>query len=172
MTKEVREDSEVDSLKELRKQLLALLNGGNAHADLDSVVKDFPAKLQGITPEGLPYSAWQLLEHIRITQEDILRFSRNYDSTYESPKWPEEYWPKGAEPPNDAAWNESVRKVKSDLTEFIGLLTDSSSDLFTPFAWGDGQNLLREALVIADHAAYHLGEMLVVRRLLGAWKKS
>ena len=156
---------------ELRKQLIALLGGGNAHANFDDVVKNFPPKLRSVVPEGLPYSAWQLLEHLRIAQEDILRFSTNYNGKYKSPKWPEGYWPKQAKPPAGDAWNISVKKIRVDLKTFKQLIQDKNSDLFTPFACGDGQNLLREALLIADHNAYHLGEMLVLRRLLGAWKK-
>jgi hypothetical protein len=156
---------------ELRKQLIALLDGGNAHASFDDVVKNFPPKLRGVVPEGLPYSGWQLLEHLRIAQEDVVCFSMNYNGKYKSPKWPEAYWPKQAKPPAGDAWNASVKKIREDLKTFKKLIQDKNSDLFTPFAWGDGQNLLREALIIADHSAYHLGEMLVLRRLLGAWKK-
>ena len=159
------------NVAELRKQLIALLDGGQAHASFGDVVKNFPAELQGVVPEGLPYSAWQLLEHLRLAQEDILLFSKNYDGKYESPKWPEGYWPKQAQPPTDDAWNASVKRVEEDLKAFKDLIEDENGDLFAPFAWGEGQNLLREALLIADHNAYHLGEMLVVRRLLGAWNK-
>jgi hypothetical protein len=155
---------------ELQKQLLALLKGGNAHAGFDEVVKDFPAEKRGVKPAGLPYSAWQLLEHIRIAQHDIVRFSKNHDGNYESPKWPDGYWPKSPDPPNDHAWNESIRQIKADEKEFAELLADPNSDLEQPFPWGEGQNLLREALLIADHNAYHLGEIVAVRRILGIWK--
>ena len=155
--------------QELHKQLLALLKGGNAHVDFDNAVKDFPAEKRGVKPAGLPYSAWQLLEHIRIAQEDILHFSKNHDGKYKSPNWPDDYWPKSPDPPNAKAWDESIRQVKHDLKEFEKLVQDPKADLTTPFPWGDGQNLLRQALLIADHNAYHLGELVAVRRILGIW---
>jgi hypothetical protein len=155
---------------ELRQQLKALLDGGQAHATFDQAVKDMPAKLQGVVPEGLPYSAWQLLEHIRIAQRDILEFSRNHDGSYRELKWPEEYWPKDPEPPNTQAWHKSVEQIREDRRTFEKFI-DSVDDmnLIKPFPWGKGQNLLHEALLIADHEAYHVGELVMVRRLLGAW---
>lgn len=156
----------------LRKQLQALLDGGQAHATFDDAVKNFPAKLSGAVPEGLPYSAWQILEHIRIAQRDILDFSKNSDGSYKPRKWPEDYWPKNPEPPSAAVWEGSIQQVREDRKAFEMLLKSADdAALVTPFAWGDGQSLLREALLIADHAAYHIGEMIVIRRLLGAWKK-
>lgn len=154
---------------ELEKQLVDLLKGGNAHANFDDVVKDFPADRRGVKPAGMPYSGWQLLEHIRIAQHDILRFSKNHDGKYHSPKWPESYWPESPEPPNEKAWSESIRHIKADLKEFEELLKDHKNDLAAPFPWGDGQNLLRQALLIADHNAYHLGEIVALRRVLGIW---
>jgi hypothetical protein len=155
---------------EIQKQILAFLKGGNAHATLDEAVKDFPVDKRGKKPNGLPYSAWQLLEHIRIAQHDILRFSKNYDGKYQSPKWPEGYWPESPEPPSEKAWTDSIHQIKADLKEFEDLLKDPKSNLTETFPWGDGQNLLREALLIADHSAYHLGEIVAVRRMLSAWK--
>jgi uncharacterized damage-inducible protein DinB len=156
---------------ELRVQLKALLNGGQAHTPFDEAIKDLPVKLHGEVPKGLPYSAWQLLEHIRIAQRDILDFSRNEDGSYRPRKWPEEYWPRDPEPPNADAWKHSVRQIREDRAAFEKLIEAADdTDLIEPFAWGDGQNLLREALLIADHEAYHVGEMVVLRRLLGAWK--
>ncbi len=155
---------------ELHKQLLALLKGGNAHAGLDEVVKDFPADKRGVKPHGMPYSAWQLLEHLRIAQHDILRFSKNHDGQYRSPKWPDDYWPESAEPPDHHAWERTIKQIKADQKEFEELLADPKVKLDEPFAWGDGQNLLREALLIADHNAYHLGEIVALRRALGAWR--
>lgn len=156
---------------ELRQQLKALLDGGQAHATFDQAVKDMPAKLQGVLHEGLPYSAWQLLEHMRLAQRDILDFSRNDDGSYRQLKWPDEYWPKDPDPPNAQAWNKSVEQIREDRKAFETLI-DSADDpnLIKPFAWGKGQNLLREALLIADHEAYHVGELVLLRRLLGAWK--
>ena len=156
---------------ELRKQLLALLKGENAHASFDEVIKDFPAEKRGVKPAGLPYSAWQLLEHIRIAQHDILRFCKNYDGNYHSPKWPEGYWPKSPDPPSEKAWDNSISQINADRKEFEELINDSKNDLDKAFAWGDGQNLLREALLIADHMAYHLGEIVTVRRILGVWQR-
>jgi hypothetical protein len=156
---------------ELRQQLKALLDGGQAHATFEQAVKDMPAKLQGVVPEGLPYSAWKLLEHIRITQRDILDFSRNDTGSYRELKWPDEYWPKNPEPPDADAWHKSIEQIREDRQAFeklIDLVDDPN--LIKPFAWGKGQNLLREALLIADHEAYHLGELVLLRRLLGAWK--
>ena len=170
MAKRVRSESELG--KALRKQLQALLHGGQAHATFDETVKDFPAELRGVVPDGLPYSAWQILEHIRITQRDILDFSRNTDGSYKELKWPEEYWPKSAEPESEAAWEQSIAQVRGDRAAFETLLQSvDDAELVEPFAWGAGQSLLREALLIADHDAYHVAEMVVVRRLLGAWKK-
>jgi DinB superfamily len=156
---------------ELRQQLKALLDGGQAHATFDQAVKDLPAKLQGVVPEGLPYSAWQLLEHIRLAQRDILDFSRNDDGSYRELKWPDEYWPKNPAPPSAQAWQKSVERIREDRKAFEKLI-DSADEpsLIKPFPWGKGQNLLREALLIADHEAYHVGELVLLRRLLGAWK--
>jgi hypothetical protein len=155
----------------LRTQLKALLDGGQAHATFDDAVKDLPAKLQGIVVDDLPYSAWQILEHIRLAQRDILDFSRNHDGSYNPLKWPDDYWPRSPEPPDDSAWENAVRSIREDRRAFEALL-DAASDaeLAQPFPWGDGQTLLRQALLLADHEAYHLGELIVIRRLLGAWK--
>jgi hypothetical protein len=156
---------------ELRKQLKALLDGGQAHAKLEDAVKDLPAKLRGTVADGLPYSAWQLLEHIRLAQRDILDFSRNEDGSYQPMKWPGDYWPKNPEPPNAGAWQASLKQIRADRAAFEKLIeSGDDADLIEPFAWGSGQNLLREAFLTADHEAYHVGELLVLRRLLGAWK--
>jgi uncharacterized damage-inducible protein DinB len=152
----------------LIKNLKELLIGGHAHATFEQAVKELPAELRGQVPEGMPYSIWQLVEHIRIAQLDILEFSRNAD--YRSPKWPEGYWPKEHAPKNAAAWEESIGQIASDRKAFIGLLEAPDADLFTPFPHGSGQNLLREAMLIADHTSYHTGEIIVLRRLMGAWK--
>jgi hypothetical protein len=162
---------EKSGLDETIKQLIALLQGGQAHASLDDAVKDFPVELRGKVPNGLPYSAWQLLEHLRITQLDILNFSAPPTGGYQPIEWPADYWPKSAEPPSAHAWDHTVTAIHSDLKKFEALLTKQDADLFKPFRWGDGQNLLREALLIADHNSYHLGEIVMLRRLLGAWHK-
>jgi hypothetical protein len=160
-----------DAQAPLRKQLIDLLHGGQAHATFDDAVKDLPAKLRGTVPPNLPYSAWQLLEHLRISQRDILNFSAPPTGGYHPIQWPEDYWPKSPEPSTPHAWDQSIATIHSDLKHFIALIEDPKADLYKPFRWGDGQNLLREALLVADHAAYHLGELIVLRRLLGAWPK-
>ena len=154
--------------KSLREHVVQLLNGGSAHADFDSAVKGLPAELRGKRPKGLPYSPWELLEHLRIAQWDILEFSRN--GHHESPKWPEGYWPKSPAPPSAAAWTKSVKAFRSDLDAMCALVSDSSVDLFARIPGGDGQTVLREALLVADHNAYHTGQLVLARRLLGAWK--
>jgi hypothetical protein len=156
--------------KALREHVLYLLDGGGAHAKFDEVVADIPPKLLAQKPAGLPHSLWRLLEHLRIAQGDILEFSRN--PKYVPPKWPEGYWPKTEGPPSPAAWNASVKKFRQDLKSMQELVKDSKTDLFAKIPWGDGQTVLREALLLADHNAYHLGQMLDVRRLLGAWPES
>jgi uncharacterized damage-inducible protein DinB len=156
--------------KALREHVLYLLDGGGAHAKFDDVVADIPPKLLAQKPAGLPHSLWRLLEHLRIAQGDILEFSRN--PKYVPPKWPEGYWPKTEGPPSPAAWNASVKKFRQDLKAMQDLVKDSKTDLFAKISWGDGQTVLREALLLADHNAYHLGQMLDVRRLLGAWPES
>ncbi len=160
-----------DELAPLREQLADLLQKGHAHSTFDEAIKGFPADLRGTVPPNLPYSAWQLLEHLRITQRDILDFSAPPTGGYHPIEWPDGYWPKSPQPPSAHAWDESIAAIHRDLKTFIALIEKPSSDLYKPFRWGDGQNLLREALLIADHNAYHLGELIVIRRLLGAWHK-
>ncbi len=152
----------------LRQELIAALKGGNAHARFEEVVEDFPARLRG-EKAGLPYSAWQLLEHIRLAQDDILRFCNNKDGSYREMSFPDDYWPKAAVPPGAHAWEQSIASVLSDREAMIHLVGDARHNLAAPFAWGDGQNLLREAILIVDHTVYHVGEMLALRRLLGIW---
>ena len=157
--------------KALESELVALLEGGHAHATFDDAVKGFPAELRGKVPKGLPYSGWQIVEHLRIAQRDMLDFSRNEDGSYKDKKWPDAYWPKEAEPPTGKAWQKSIDAIHADRKAFVKLLKEADkSALVKPFAWGSGQSLLKEALQMADHNAYHVGELIVVRRLLGAWK--
>ena len=155
--------------KALREQVIYLLEGGGAHAKFEEVVAGIPPKLLGQKPSGLPHSLWMLLEHLRIAQGDILEFSRN--AKHVSPGWPEGYWPKTNAPPSSAAWNTSVKKFRRDRKAMQELVKDPKTDLFARIPWGDGQTVLREALLVADHNAYHLGQMLDARRLLGAWPK-
>ena len=154
---------------ELIKQLLALLKGGQAHVDLETAIKDFPAEHYATVPTNLPYSAWQILEHLRITQRDILEFSAPPTGGYKHIAWPDDYWPKSPTPPDAHSWNNTVAAIRADQMQFEALLTKPNADLYKPFRWGEGQNLLREALLIADHNAYHLGELIVIRRFLGIW---
>jgi len=154
--------------KSLRQHLLDLLNGGHAHAKFDDIVKDLPPKLRGTRPANFPHSPWMLLEHLRLAQWDILDFSRN--PKYVARKWPEGYWPKTEAPPTATAWNKSVQQFRRDLKTIQVLVANPKTDLFARIPWGDGQTILREVLLVADHNAYHLGQMLDVRRLLGAWQ--
>lgn len=156
----------MDQHQFLIDELIKLLEGGSAHAGLNDALNDLPKELRGAKPDRLPYSIWQLLEHIRIAQWDMLEFSKH--ERHISPKWPEGYWVSGAEPANDAEWERSVRQVDEDREEFIALL--KSEDIYTRIPYGDGQTILREALQIADHNAYHIAEIIIIRRLLGAWK--
>jgi DinB family protein len=157
-----------DHEQSLRQHLVELLAGGSAHAKFDDVVKSWPSKLRGAKPANFPHSPWMLLEHLRLAQWDILEFSRN--AKYVSPKWPEGYWPKQEAPPNAAAWNKSVQQFQRDLKAMQSLVTNPKTDLFAKIPWGDGQTILREALLVADHNAYHLAQLVDVRRMLGAWE--
>ena len=152
----------------LRQHLLDLLRGRNAHADFDTVMADFPSRMRGVKPPGAPHTGWQLLEHMRIAQSDILKFSR--DAKHKSPPWPEGYWPKTEAPPSAASWNNSLRSFRADLKATAKLVADKKTDLFARIPHGSGQTILREALLVADHNSYHLGQLVVLRRLLGAWK--
>jgi hypothetical protein len=153
----------------VREHLIWLLEGGHAHARFDDVVAHFPQDDIGIRPEGAPHSAWELLEHLRIAQNDILHFSLSAD--YVSPDWPEGYWPGSPAPQHAGDWSKSVSAFRKDLAEFIGLIRDPAQDLYRKFPWGTGQTLMREALLIADHNSYHLGQLVLVRRLLGDWSR-
>ncbi|MGB7022430.1 MAG: DinB family protein [Candidatus Acidiferrales bacterium] len=153
--------------KALREQLVKLLEGGGAHVDLEHAFSEFPEAQRGVTPAAAPHSAWQLLEHFRIAQRDILEFSQN--PKHVSPQFPEGYWPASDAPPNAEAWDKSVATVGRDLAAMVTLLSNPKTDLFAPIAHGQGQTILREALLLADHNAYHLGQVVLLRRLLGAW---
>jgi hypothetical protein len=155
--------------KELRDHLVYLLDGGGAHATFSDAVKNMPEELRGVKPDGLSHSAWMLLEHLRLAQWDILEFCRN--SKYKAPEWPKEYWPETETPPSAAAWNKSVQQFRRDMKAMQELVTNPKTDLYARIPWGDGQTILREALLVADHNAYHIGQLIDVRRLLGAWKE-
>ena len=149
----------------LRKTLVNLVRMKGAHTSFEAVA-DFPAELRGAKPAGAPHSAWELLEHMRIAQEDILDFSRN--PGYREKKFPDDYWPAKEAPPSEAAWKRSVEKFQSDLEEMIALIGDAGHDLLAKIPHGKGQTLLREALLVADHNAYHLGQMVFLRKMLEA----
>jgi len=155
--------------KALRQHLLNLLKEGGAHAMFDDAMKDFPAKLRGQKVPNFPHTAWMLLEHMRIAQHDILEFSRN--PKHKSPKWPDGYWPKTEAPPNSADWTKSIAAFRKNLKELETLITNPKTDLYAPLPWGDGQTVLREVLLVADHNAYHVAQIVTLRRLLGAWKE-
>jgi len=155
--------------KALREHLLYLLRGGGAHADFDKAVEGMPARLRGAKPEGAPHTAWELLEHMRIAQWDILEFSRN--AKHKSPDFPSGYWPRSPEPRDAAAWTDSVKQFRADLKEMQALVEDPKTDLYARIPHGEGQTILREALLVADHNAYHIGELVFLRRVLGAWEE-
>jgi hypothetical protein len=155
--------------KLLREHLVELLSGGGAHVDWKAALNGIPAKLQGERPHGMPHSAWELLEHMRIAQWDILEFSRN--PKHVSPEWPQGYWPETPQPPNAKAWAKSVKLFARDLAAMKKLVANPRTNLFARIPQGDGQTILREALLVADHNAYHLGEVVITRRVLGAWKE-
>ena len=153
-----------DNDQALREQLISLLDGGNAHVSFDEFVKDFPVEKCGERLEGLPYTAWQVLEHMRIAQWDILEFSRN--ANHVSPKWPKGYWPDDKQSGSPELWSETVEKFESDLETFEDLVRDESTDLFARIPHGTGQTVLREALVLADHNSNHLGVLVAMSRIL------
>ncbi|HEX6536980.1 MAG TPA: DinB family protein [Gemmatimonadaceae bacterium] len=157
----------MDRDTELRAQLSRLLAWRDAHVDLDEAVRGLPAPLRGATPPGMPHSPWQLLEHLRLTQRDILDFCVKSD--YTEPHWPDDYWPESAAPPSDDAWDRSIAAYKDDLAALQRLAADTSIDLFAKIPHGTGQTYLRELLLTADHTAYHVGQIVDARRALGAW---
>ena len=150
----------------LRQHLIELLDGGKAHLQYDDVVAGWPLEQRGARPEGAAHSPWEVLEHLRICQRDILDFSRDED--YEAPEWPAGCWPNVQQPPTEGAWDESIASFRSDLAEMKKLVQDESQDLYQPFAWGEGQTLLREAMLVADHNSYHLGELVALKKRLVA----
>ncbi|WP_031527208.1 DinB family protein [Dyadobacter crusticola] len=158
---------EKDERKKLVAELQSLIQNGNAHVTLWDAVADLPAELRGVTPENLPYSIWQLVEHLRIAQKDILDFSASDD--YQEIEWPKDYWTEPLDTVSDEQWNTALEQIKADQQTFLDLLHDDGRDLFAAFPWGTGQNLLREAMLIADHNAYHTAEIVVLRRILNAW---
>lgn len=157
----------MDKDRILRDHLLELLRSRSAHLDLDKAIGGLPPELRGKKASGLEHTVWQLLEHLRIAQWDILEFSRNPDHV--SPKWPEGYWPDSEAPPDEESWDRSVEAFRRDLKAMQDLVDDPATDLYAKIPWGDGQTILREAMLVADHNAYHLGQIVTVRQGLGAW---
>ncbi|HEU4643226.1 MAG TPA: DinB family protein [Gemmatimonadaceae bacterium] len=159
----------MDQLHELRAQLSRFLDWRDAHVGFDRAVQDVPEQLRGATPDGLVHTPWQLLEHLRLTQRDILDFCR--DPGYTEPRWPDDYWPPTPAPPSPAAWEQSIAAVRADRAALQRLATDEKVDLFAKIPHGSGQTYLRELLLVADHGAYHVGQLVDVRRALGDWEE-
>jgi len=157
----------MSSENDLRTHLARLLDWSEAHVGFDAAVDGVPAELRGVRPQGLPWSPWELLEHLRLVQRDILEFC--VESGYAEKSWPQEFWPKTPAPPAAAAWEESVAAFRADRERLKRLAADPGVDLFAAVPQGNGQTFLRELLLAADHAAYHVGELVSVRRVLGAW---
>ena len=153
--------------RSMREHVLELLRGGGAHVDVDKAIADLPAERRGSRAPGLPFTPWRLLEHMRIAQWDILEFSR--DPKHVSPAFPAGYWPETDAPPDAKAWDRSVAAFRADLRAMEELVADLKNDLHAKIPHGQGQTILREALLIADHNAYHVGQLVMLRRLLGAW---
>jgi uncharacterized damage-inducible protein DinB len=153
--------------KALREHLQKALTGHEAHTDWRKALAGLPAAQRGAKPPGAPHSAWELVEHVRIAQWDILEFCRN--AKHESPDWPSGYWPERPSPPSEVAWEKSIQQFLQETKAMAALVADPKSDLFAPIAHGSGQTVLREALLIIDHNSYHLGQFVLLRRLLGSW---
>jgi hypothetical protein len=152
----------------IRDQLIELLKGGSAHLTFDDAVAGLPKKLRGAKLPGQPHTPWRLVEHMRIAQSDILQFCT--DPKYVAPKWPDEYWPPTDAPPKTTDWDKTIRQFRADNKSMQKLVADPKRDLLAPIPHGTGQTIFREAMLVADHTAYHLGQLIIVRRILGAWK--
>ena len=163
-----RKPRRTDPHRALRDPLAELLEGGHAHVKFEDAIDDWPLELRGAKPAGQPFTPWRVLEHIRISQWDILEFTKS--AKHVSPEWPSGYWPATDAPPDAAAWDKSVAQVERDVRAMQRLVRDPKTDLFARIPHGTGQTALREALVLADHNSYHLGQLVLLRRLLGAWK--
>lgn len=153
--------------KILREHLRKVLTWGEAHVDWPGALKGFPKAKRGEKPKGSPHSAWELVEHVHIAQRDILNFCR--DPKHALPEWPSGYWPKTAAPPSDAAWEQTAEALQKDVEAMGELVMNTRNDLFAPIAHGTGQTILRQALLLADHNSYHLGQFVLLRRMLGDW---
>lgn len=154
--------------QQLRQHVLYLLRGGGAHLDFEKAIAGLPADVRGKKVQGVPHTVWHLVEHVRICQWDILEYCRNVH--HQSPPFPDGYWPAGDAPPSEEAWEKSVGEFRLDLAAMQQLVADPAVDLLAQIPHGQpGHTLLREALLLADHNAYHLGQLVIVRRALGAW---
>ena len=149
----------------IRKQLVSSLSGHGAHVSFKDAIRDFPYSLAGNKPDKLDHTAWSLVFHIWKAQKDILKFSKDKD--YESPEFPGGYWPESQTPPSEEIWDKTIQEIFEDIDSMIALINDPKNDLFVPFPWGDGQNLFREAVILIDHNAYHVGQLIDLRMLLG-----
>ena len=163
-----RKPRRTDPYHALRDHLVALLDAGHAHVTFKDAIADWPPERRGAKPPGQPFTPWRVLEHIRISQWDIVEFTKS--AKHVSPEWPAGYWPQSDAPPDAAAWDKSVAQVERDLREMARIVSDPKTDLYAKITHGTGQTVLREALVLADHNSYHLGQLVLLRRLLGAWK--
>jgi len=164
-----RKRPQADPQRALRDHVGELLRGGNAHLVFQDAIADWPVALRGPKPAGQPFTPWRLLEHIRITQWDIVEFTTS--ARHESPEWPAGYWPSSDAPPDVTAWDKSVAQVERDRRTMERLVSDAKTDLFARLPHGTGQTVLREALLVADHTAYHVGQLVLLRRLLGAYRE-
>jgi hypothetical protein len=153
--------------QEIRNHLVDMVTGVGAHVGFDKVVADFPVEMRGVVPDSATHSAWKLLEHLRIAQWDILEFSR--DASHVSPDFPSGYWPESALPPREAAWDMSIKSFKADGQDMAALIANPATDLFEKIPHGTGQTVFKEAYVVAKHNSYHLGELVMLRRVLGIW---
>jgi hypothetical protein len=165
MTLKKTRPTEVSPDKSVREHLLSLLKGSQAHADFDAGMGDWPVQLAGVKVSNFPHTAWMLLEHMRIAQSDILEFSHN--PKHVSPPWPEGYWPESEAPPNEKAWKSAMAEFKKDLYAVEQLVANPKTNLYEKLPWGDGQTILREVLLVADHNAYHLGQLVMLRKSIG-----
>ncbi len=158
----------MDENSTLRQHLLKFLKGGQAHVEFEKATADLPAALRGAKAPNQPHTPWRLVEHMRLAQWDILEFCRN--PKHVSPDWPEGYWPADDAPPDAGAWEQCLKSFRADRRAFEALIADPRADLLAPLPHADGQTLAREAMLIVDHTAYHLGQLILLRRVLGAWE--
>ncbi len=158
----------MEQMQQLREQLVWLIETGHAHISFEDAIANLPSEFRGQKPANVEHSPWQLLEHLRLCQWDILEFSR--DAAHVSPAFPDGYWPSADGPPSESAWDESIAAFLANRQEMVDLVRDPDTDLFRPIPHGDGQTILREALLVADHNAYHIGQLIILRKALGCWE--